>query len=120
MNPYIGLTERAMDISAFQRNVISNNVANYNTPDFKAVDVRFDEFFKNEEMSMKKTNEKHLSFDNDEKAVYVEKDTKMRFDGNNVDLNKEMTEMIRNNYRFNNAVRAFNKEVNMMRTVLGK
>ena len=120
MNSYIGLTQKAMDISAFQRNVIANNVSNYNTPNYKAVDVKFDEFFKESEMNMKKTNTKHISIDDGDKAVYVEKDTKVRFDGNNVDLNKEMTEMIRNNYRFNNAVKAFNKEVGMMRTVLGR
>lgn len=120
MKNYLSLIEKAMDISAFQRKVTANNVSNYNTPGFKATEVKFENFYKDQEMNVKSTNDKHIQLNQNNDAVYVEKNTQERSDGNNVDLNKEMAEMIKNNYRYNLAVSAFNKETGLIRTALGQ
>ena len=120
MSSFLNFVQKSMDVSAYERKVIANNVANYNTPGYKATEVKFENFFSDDLMNVKATNDKHIQLSNESNAVYQERNTKEREDGNNVDVNKEMTEMIKNNYRFNNAVTAFNKEVGMMRTALGR
>lgn len=118
----IQFLEKAMDISAFNRKMISDNIANYNTPEYKRNITKFEEYFQNTIGSeLKKTNEKHMDLNNNGKSPEVEKDmdSRERFDGNNVDLTKEMVEMTKNNYLFNTSVQAINKDFLILKTAIG-
>lgn len=120
---YVDFIEKTMDVSALRRKVNGDNIANYNTPGFKASKVKFEEMFeKQKENSMITTNEKHMVIGSLQNDVQMVKDTttKERYDGNNVDLNAEMVEMIKNNYRFNMSVQAINKEFSLNKTAIGR
>lgn len=120
MSSFLNLTEKAMQVSVYQRNIIANNVANYNTPGFKPTDVNFEDFFNSTALPLKTTDPKHISISNLDNATYTDASGQKTADGNNVDINKEMTDMIKNNYYYNNAISAFNNEIDLTKTALGK
>jgi flagellar basal-body rod protein FlgB len=120
---YIDFIEKNMDISALKRNVTSDNIANFNTPNFKANKVSFDHVFETRQSSsIKTTDDKHIfGVTNQGKPiVYQDVGTKERVDGNNVDLNLEMIEMIKNNSTYSKAVQAMNKELLLNKMAIGQ
>ena len=121
---YMGFVQGVMDASVLKRKAVANNISNYSTPNFKASKVSFDELFAQEtKEKIKVTNSKHIeSLGAQQGLVSIEKDysTKARVDGNNVNLNNEMIEMVKNNYLFNTTVQAINKEFKLQKTALGK
>lgn len=122
-NDYMQFIQKNMDVAAYKRNVISDNVANYNTPGFKAEKVSFDQMFAERSgLSMKGTDGKHLSGSTNptEPTVYQDTATSERLDGNNVDLNVEMIDTIKNNSYYTKAVQAINKEFYLQKTAIGK
>lgn len=89
------LIKKGLDASSERSKVISNNIANVNTKDFKRSYVTFEENLNNsiDNLSMKETSNMHMQ----DSAKYGEIDTKtdtsssMREDGNNVDIENEMS-----------------------------
>ncbi|MCI8622816.1 MAG: flagellar basal body rod protein FlgB [Provencibacterium sp.] len=72
-----------------KQQVIAHNIANYETPDYKARTVTFEEVF------AKATKDGMVS---DERTQYLARiatntNTEMRLDGNNVDLERENLEL---------------------------
>jgi len=123
MDTYMDFLQKNLDVNELKRNVSSNNIANYNTPNFKASQVNTDQLFSDEfGDKLKQTSTKHLSsFSSQEDAQVVTNTTsKQRSDGNNVDLTSEMIEMMKSNSHYTKAIQAINKEFLMIRTALGK
>lgn len=123
LSNYTNFIEKSMDASAQKRKIISDNIANYNTPNFKASKVEFENMLnEGSNFDLTKTKNKHLSMNDTEGEIKVIKDlkSKERTDGNNVDLNIEMMEMIKNNYAFNLNVQAINKEFGLIKMAIGK
>lgn len=120
---YLNFIEKNMDVAALKRNVISDNIANFNTPDYKANKVSFEHMFeKRADIELKGTKMKHLEGTNSKSQpiVYHDTQTKERLDGNNVDLNVEMIDTIKNNSYYSKAVQAINKEFYLIKTAMGK
>ena len=120
---YMDFIEKNMDVATLKRNVISDNIANYNTPDFKATKMSFDHLFETSSgISLKQSKSSHLGGSGalKEPVLYQDVNTKERVDGNNVDLNVEMIDMIKNNSYYNKTVQAINKEFFLMKTAIGK
>jgi flagellar basal-body rod protein FlgB len=99
----IDLLHRAMDTSTVRRQVIANNLANVDVPNFKRTDVNFESELKrvleSENMKppveMTRTNEKHFPNhkDRDYRDVQIRRvldyATQYNNNGNNVDPEKE-------------------------------
>lgn len=119
---YVNFLEKSMDVNSLKRNVNADNIANINTPGFKAGTVDFDFLMKGSMLETKKTDEKHIDINsgNSEPKINYNQGTKERYDENNVDLNKEMVDMIKNNYMYGISVQAINKEFALNKTALGK
>lgn len=119
---YVNFLEKNMDVAALKRNVIADNISNYNTPEFKATKVSFEHMFEaSKGLSLKQSATKHLSdsTNGDTPTLYQDTKTQEREDGNNVDLNVEMIDMIKNNGYQKKAVQAINKEFYLMKTAIG-
>jgi len=104
--------------------VLSNNIANVNTPNFKRSDV---DFMKSLEAAMNKggvplrtTSEKHLGAPVNRNGVVVYQDntTTMRPDGNNVDIDVEMAEMAKNSLHYEALVRQLSEKYSLIGYVL--
>lgn len=99
----VDVLQRTMDTSLLRREVISNNVANAETPDFKRSDVSFEAELKNALASEQKrtlpakvTDSRHMSFNEttDYRSVrprrVLDYLTSTKNNGNNVDIEQEM------------------------------
>lgn len=99
-------TSRGMQAAVIRHEVISHNIANVNTPYFRRSDVEFESLLTKElglgndkMMQVVRTHDRHLPtpFRGKAKpAVVVEEHTDMRYDGNNVDIDREMANMAKN------------------------
>ena len=88
------LLEKMLDVSSIKHKVIANNIANVNTPGYKKMEVSFADQLE------KAVNESSLNkFDTLQPKIVVSKeDTSetVRNDGNNVDMDKEVSSLVKN------------------------
>ncbi len=113
------MLERALDAAWLRNEVISNNIANVNTPNFKKSSVRFEELLVGAsdtfQISATKKDSRFLPIGKDNKMaispmVIQENSTSMRRDGNNVDIDVEMAELARNTIKYNALIAQMSKE----------
>jgi flagellar basal-body rod protein FlgB len=106
--------------------VISNNVANVDTPYFKRSDVRFEELLQQELEAQTiegfRTDPRHIpigrSTQSVEPQVIRDEYTLMNNNMNNVDIDYEMALMAKNQLRYNVLVQQVNHDLKMYRTAL--
>jgi len=91
-----------------RQKIISSNIANIDTPDYKTKDLKFNdqlEKMKNDTLGLSKTHTMHMSVNNDLKSgnfdMYEVKGIVEQNDGNNVNLDTQMSEMSKNSIMFN-------------------
>ncbi len=129
MNIFSGLDKLSWGIEAsWKRNsVILNNVANVDTPNFKSSDVQFEEIFRKsideqDKFVFNKTRPTHFDIggrtDKVEAVVVQNNNTTQRMDGNNVDIDSEMTKMAKNVIYYNALSRKASGTINQLRTAI--
>ena len=103
---------RGLTAANLRHEVISDNIANVNTPNFKKSDVVFEDLLAKElygdtsgRMALVRTNDRHLPVANGDgraaAAVERQNTTTMRTDNNNVDIDVEMANMAKNQIYYN-------------------
>lgn len=80
--------QSGLDALWLKQRVISNNIANYETPGFKTQHVSFQEV-----LSSKIVNGQEKPVSQFQAVVSTDMSTSARLDGNNVDLDKESLEL---------------------------
>ncbi|WP_449540002.1 flagellar basal body rod protein FlgB [Ferdinandcohnia sp. Marseille-Q9671] len=117
--------EKALDYSALKQKVISNNIANVDTPGYKSQDVSFKNILSNEmnsQMSANRTSEKHFDFKRSShfnSSPYITKnDTAYNHNGNNVDIDKEMSLLAENQIYYNAVTQRISGKFNTLKTVI--
>lgn len=115
----------ALDASWLRNNVITNNISNGDTPNFKASKVEFEKVLqsamKNDGSVMKRTNEKHMyaGGKNDLSPIVVQDNSStMRMDGNNVDTEKEQASLAENAIYYNTVLQKLGEEYSRLRYVI--
>lgn len=107
-NPVMISLIKGLDAGALRQRVIANNIANVNTPDFQKSTVAFESILKKalgqEPVEMLTTNPRHFGASPGLAGllpeVEVNKTTTMRKDGNNVDIDEEMTNLAANDIQY--------------------
>ncbi len=109
------LLEKALDTSILRHQVISDNIANADTPGFKRSSVTFESQLQRALDSEKMcehtpngylTNKKHIEFCKPldyrkiRPKIVVDYDTSYRNDKNNVDIEKEIADSVKNTLRY--------------------
>jgi len=112
--------EASLNGSTARQNIIAHNISNVNTPGFKQFLVNFEDQLNdnliNKKLPLKITNSKHISRGDNELDLKVTRDTSPgRADGNNVNLETEMTAMVKNDIYFNAALNQLNKKIAIKR-----
>jgi len=114
--------KRAMDVSMLRQKVHSLNIANISTPGYKRRYVVFEEFLKRErnELKLLTTHPKHISKMDEHVSprVLIDYSTSMRNDGNNVDIEYEIVEMVKNGLRYQVLSRLMSMNVDRYNAVL--
>ncbi len=108
----IGYLHKALNIASIRQDVIASNIANADTPRYRATHIPFKDVldFAKQEIELKITDEKHIK-DGDGFAYLTKKlrdDYLERNDQNNVNLDTEMMQLAKNTI-LTNALTAFER-----------
>jgi len=129
-NTKISLIKTSLDASMMRHTAISNNIANVNTPNFKKQEVRFeDELSRAMETGTFKgrtTNPLHIPIGGNLQAESIKPkmvtigETSMRNDGNNVDIDEEMSNLSKNTINYRTLASALEGELTKISTTITK
>jgi flagellar basal-body rod protein FlgB len=105
----INLLEKALEGSSLRHKVITNNIANVNTPGYKKMELSFENELamaaglEEAQAEMARTHSKHMLPRNAsyQPQIRTVNNTSLRTDGNNVDIDAEMAAMTKNNIFYN-------------------
>jgi flagellar basal-body rod protein FlgB len=124
------ILEKSMDAYTKRAEALADNMANVNTPDYKRKDVQFESFLQKAlyedgtSVIGRRTDEKHFKIgienklDNLETTFVEDKNTKMRYDGNNVDIEIEKVEQTKNNIRYQFATNKISGGFTLLKSVI--
>lgn len=98
--------EHALNYSSLKQKTISNNIANVDTPNYKAKEVINEGSFKSaldSSMNAYRTNQRHYDFSQSSgsKQVITQKNVQYNNNGNSVDVDKEMSTLAENQIYYN-------------------
>ncbi|NLL95809.1 MAG: flagellar basal body rod protein FlgB [Clostridiaceae bacterium] len=110
--------ERGLDAAWLRNDVISQNIANVDTPGYKRKIVQFEEFLNNEMKTGRISQGKsRLSAD----GIRITEDpteSSYRSDGNNVDIENEMALLAANSLRYNTMIQRMNGDFQKLKLVI--
>ncbi|MGE5329237.1 MAG: flagellar basal body rod protein FlgB [Deltaproteobacteria bacterium] len=121
--------QRALDASWTRNKVISNNIANVDTPGYKKQKVEFESYLadavENKKIKGTVTNEKHIpvgagNLNSLKINIREDNSTTMRLDGNNVDIDSEMADLAKNNIMYNALTEKISGTFRNLRTVINE
>ena len=126
----INTLQNGLSASWLRNQTILHNVANNDTPNFKASAVSFEELYKNaldgqeDGFQFTKSRATHMNFGNttdpsDVVGVVSKKDgTTYRMDGNHVDIDQETTDFARNYIFYNSLLRKVNGQFTQLNAAI--
>lgn len=124
-SPRVAVLEQALSASSLRQKVISNNIANVNTPGYKKSEVLFEDMLQSalsgNKMPMLQTNERHLPLKQSgfpTPKINNISNTSIRMDGNNVDIDGEMAELAKNNIYYNAVVQQLGSYFSGIKTAI--
>lgn len=126
-SPTFNLLEQSLSAASLRQKTISQNIANVDTPNYKAKKTVFkhqlDEAIRQNELEAYRTNQRHIPFGNSQTTnAAVVKDrnnTMFNHNGNNVDIEHEMAEMAKNQIYYNALIDRMSGRFNSIKTVIG-
>lgn len=108
------LLQKACDASLFRHRVIAGNIANVDTPGFKARRVIFEEKLQ----SVMEDGFDGKEVRNVSPEIYIDQAEPVREDLNNVDIEKEMVRLSMNSLRYSIYTRLLDKKMGMIRAAI--
>ncbi len=113
------LLEKTMDLRSQRHSLISSNIANAETPQYKAGRIEFEDELRRavpnrNQMNLKATNGKHISLSNNiedvKPKVVMETTDSLRADENTVDLDKEFVSLSKNKLMYDVSAEIISKK----------
>jgi flagellar basal-body rod protein FlgB len=119
-NEVYGLLKKSMNVTVQANKTIANNIANVNMKDYKRYYVPFEQVMNETTASgnLKTTNEKHIGGESKDIKVKRDDSASMREDGNNVDIETEMTSQAANTMMYESLVRFVSGKINSTSRVI--
>ncbi|MDD3840428.1 MAG: flagellar basal body rod protein FlgB [Clostridia bacterium] len=121
----INSMEKAMDVLSMRNQIINNNIANVDTPGFKRSGVVFEELLDENIMKLKGkvTRDQHIpigkkGLDQIQPIINKQNKTRMRMDGNNVDIDYEMAELAKNTLQYNSVSTQISRQLRKIKTAI--
>lgn len=122
---YVNVLDKAADASWTRKNLITNNLANVDTPGYKRKDLNFESVLKTELGNMKytsldsKINNADISGLN--ATTYTDyANYSYRKDGNNVDIDTEQVELASEQIKYKALTSSVSSQFDRMRTAMSK
>lgn len=117
--------EASLKMREMRQEIISSNIANADTPNYKAKRVDFENALAraidiDENQTMKSNNSKHFNvggggFDNLEPEIYEDPNDIVSEDGNTVDTEQEMAKMAQNKILYDATVKLMKKKLGLLK-----
>ncbi len=106
-SPSLDLLAKVMDLRSLEHDLIAANIANADTPGYKARHIDFKKTLEQvtgNSLPLERTNPRHFPIGSQQEIlpiVRVTRDPAMGLDGNNVQLDKEMSDLAINQLLYN-------------------
>jgi flagellar basal-body rod protein FlgB len=121
----LNLASKAMDGLSYRRDVISQNVANIDTPGYHALELNFESTLNktmksSPKLNMTRTNTSHqlsLNGASDPYQARLRSGGSERADGNNVDIDQELMQMTETGIRYNALSTAVSKKLSLLKNI---
>lgn len=124
MDPSVHGLHKNLDIRKKRAEAILSNIANAETPGYKASDVNFggelERAFQRQAGTLRKTNGKHMdiSAQNGSSHLVADNSGATRADGNNVDIDLQMAKLTSNSGKYSGSASMVRKKLNMLRQAI--
>jgi flagellar basal-body rod protein FlgB len=124
----LSILEKVLDLRSRKHNMIVSNIANIDTPQYKAFDMimekELEKVVRTEEgLDLKKTNDKHFSrstirFESGEPERSDVSEWSVREDGNTVDIDRAMADLAKNSLMYNALAQIISKKFMDLRNAI--
>ena len=120
------LAQKALDVSWTKQKIALDNIANVDTPGYKAKYVLFEDelrqklsrFYGRERIWQSEIREIRDDIRSTRTQIKQKDEESIRADGNNVNLDVEELEVVRNTYQYQYALRQISDELMRLRTAI--
>jgi flagellar basal-body rod protein FlgB len=111
------ILQKSLDALWTRQKVVSNNIANVDTPGYKSQSVEFESLLNDALQGSSGQTENELSekLQNLDPQVHQDTSTSMRADGNNVDIDSENVALARTQIEYLYATRMMSSEISRMK-----
>jgi len=124
--PVLNVLQKGLEASSMRQQVLSNNVANVDTPNFKRSDVDFQAVLgaalgeSPGVLPLKLTSPLHIPgvAEGGGSGIVTDQTTTIRNDGSNVDIDKEMANVAENGLYYNSLTSAISLQLSLLKTVI--
>ena len=111
----VNILGKSLDARWLRNQVISNNIANVDTPGYKRKDVNFENYLQQE----LKLNKKNININALNPTVFTDNQSlEYRMDGNNVDVDTEMINLTKNQLRYSTLIDQVKQDFSRIKIVL--
>ncbi len=124
------LLQSHLKLSAFRHKVLSNNLANINTPRYTADEVKLPKKeedliqLRSHKLKLAVTSVKHFKgnhkYDTDFPVEKLKDPDEIKMNGNNVSLSQQLTKLSENQVNYDVALQAYKSSNGLVSAVLGK
>jgi flagellar basal-body rod protein FlgB len=114
---------KSMDLTWKRNQALASNIANAETPQYRAVEVTFgkelERAFGSSEESVMRTNAQHLDVGQNQSSRFVpDYSGQTKPDGNNVDIDLQMGRLAQNSGDFINAARLIRRQIGLIKNAI--
>lgn len=122
LNSYLGVSAKALSARDQRASILANNIANADTPNFKAQDIDFNEYLStsmSEQAPLKTTTANQFDGQtNFTSALKYRVPMQLGLDGNTVDRDVESTEFAKNAMNYQASLSFLNNKIHYMMMAL--
>jgi flagellar basal-body rod protein FlgB len=117
-DPTFPAIEDLLSWTSKRQQALGSNVANMDTPGYRAKDYNFESELSNT-LALAKTSDKHINpiTDGADARMY-ELETPEKPNGNNVDMDRELTEITKNGVQYLTLVQYLNQKIRTLRSAI--
>lgn len=120
MDESIKILENIISYTSKRHGVLLSNIANVDTPEYRAKDLFFPKLIEEEGIKLVTTNEKHIKNEplKDLKEEVIELPNENWDDKNNVELDKEVAKMTENSILYQTGLQMLSTRIRMFKNAL--
>ena len=118
---YVNVLQKAAVASWTRNDILANNIANVDTPNFKRKDVQFETYLMSSLSGGDSLDANIAEMDLDElqPTTYVDQaNLSYRLDGNNVDINTESAELAKNQLKYYTLLDSMSQEFSRLKSAM--